>query len=126
MVQKHKVSGYNQFVSFIGGLAKDGQINVYFTGSKDAWGNSWCPDCNDAEPFVEKSVNTLASADGHFVVVDVGDRPFWKDTKNPFRHDKDTHLSVIPTLINWNEKSRRLEGEQLCKTDLLEMFFEQE
>lgn len=46
--------------------------------------------------------------------------------KNPFRLDKDTHLSVIPTLINWKEKAQRLEGDQLCKPELLEMFFEED
>lgn len=50
----------------------------------------------------------------------------WKNMKNPFRLDKNTHLSVIPTLINWNEKAKRLEGDQLCKSELLDMFFEQE
>lgn len=48
----------------------------------------------------------------------------WKDMKNPFRLDKNAHLSVIPTMINWNEKTKRLEGDQLCKPELLEMFFE--
>lgn len=50
----------------------------------------------------------------------------WKDMKNPFRTDKDSYLSVIPTLVNWNEKAKRLEGDHLCKPELLEMFFEQE
>lgn len=46
--------------------------------------------------------------------------------KNSFRLDKNTHLSVIPTLVNWKEKAKRLEGDQLCKPELLEMFLEQE
>lgn len=50
----------------------------------------------------------------------------WKDMKNPFRTDKNAHLSVIPTLINWNEKTKRLEGDHLCKPELLEMFFEED
>lgn len=50
----------------------------------------------------------------------------WKDMKNAFRLDKSTHLSVIPTLINWKQKEKRLEGEQLCKPELLEMYFEDE
>lgn len=50
----------------------------------------------------------------------------WKDMKNSFRLDKNTHLSVIPTLVNWKEKAKRLEGDQLCKPELLEMFLEQE
>lgn len=50
----------------------------------------------------------------------------YKDPKCAFRTDKNTHLSVIPTLINWHEKAKRLEGDQLCKPELLEMFFEQD
>lgn len=46
----------------------------------------------------------------------------WKDMKNPFRTDKSTHLQVIPTLIRW-KAPQRLEGDQCCKIDLLEMFF---
>jgi hypothetical protein len=57
--------------------------------------------------------------------VDVGDRPTWKDQKNPFRHDKNTHLQVIPTLIRWNHP-QRLEGDQLLKPELLQMFFTEE
>lgn len=50
MVTVHKVSGYDEFVSFISNLVEKNpksQINVYFTGSKLASGKSWCPDCND-------------------------------------------------------------------------------
>lgn len=50
----------------------------------------------------------------------------WKNMKNPFRLDRSTHLSVIPTLINWKEKEKRLEGDQLCKPELLEIYLEDE
>lgn len=52
-------------------------------------------------------------------------RPTWKDMNNSFRKDKDTHLSVIPTLIRWKQP-QRLEGEQLLKPELLQMFFADE
>lgn len=102
-----------------------------------------------AEPFIQKYGIENGAPGSHFVIAEVGDRPTWvaleimrtpflfnftgksnarryKDPKCPFRTDKNTHLSVIPTLINWNEKAKRLEGDQLCKPELLEMFFEQE
>jgi hypothetical protein len=44
---------------------------------------------------------------------------------NSFRKDKDTHLSVIPTLIRW-KNPQRLEGDQLLKAELLQMFFADE
>lgn len=40
----------------------------------------------------------------------------------PFRTDKDIHIQVIPTLVNWLNPER-LEGAQLLNNDLLEMFF---
>lgn len=52
-------------------------------------------------------------------------RSTWKDMNNSFRKDKDTHLSVIPTLIRWKQP-QRLEGDQLLKPELLQMFFADE
>lgn len=77
-----------------------------------------------AAPFIEAALKK-ASADSHFIYVDVGDRPTWKDMNNPFRKDTNTHLSVIPTLVRW-KNPQRLEGEQCCKADLLELFFSDE
>lgn len=54
MATVHKVSGYDEFVSFIGKLTEKNpknQINVYFTGSKLDSGKSWCPDCNDGKHY---------------------------------------------------------------------------
>lgn len=81
---------------------------------------------NSAQPFIDDALTNLAPKDCHFVIVDVGDRTAWKDMKNSFRCNKNAQISVIPTLINWNEKDKRLEGGQLCKPSLLEMFFENE
>lgn len=85
---------------------------------------SWCPDCVEAEPFINDGLAQFGD-DSVFIYVDVGDRAFWKDMKNPFRTDRDTHLSVIPTLIRW-KKPQRLEGDQLTKPELIQMFFTEE
>lgn len=124
MVNHHKVTGYEAFVAYIQKFKSDANVNVYFTGSKDLTGESWCPDCNVAWPIVEEALNKV-SDESHFVYVDVGDRAFWKDMKNPFRTDKTTHLSVIPSLLRW-KGPQRLEGEQLNSADLLDMFFNDE
>lgn len=50
------------------------QLNILFTGQKNDKGVSWCPDCNDADPFVTKAVNNYAKKDSVFLIVDVGDR----------------------------------------------------
>lgn len=41
---------------------------------------------------------------------------------NPYRKDKNVHLQVIPTLVRW-ANPQRLEGDQLLKDELLQMFF---
>lgn len=120
---RHKVGGFESFIAFIQELRVPvGQnVNVYFSGAKTDSGESWCPDCVVAEPVVMAALERTQEP-SQFVYVDVGDRAFWKDTKNPFRMHKDTHLSVIPTLIRW-KGPQRLEGDQLLNPDLLDMFF---
>lgn len=46
----------------------------------------------------------------------------WKTMDNPYRKDKNVHLQVIPTLVRW-ANPQRLEGDQLLKDELLQMFF---
>lgn len=44
--QQHKVHGYDDLIDCINRLKNDNKpMNVYFTGSKDDTGKSWCPDC---------------------------------------------------------------------------------
>lgn len=123
-VTKHNVAGFDAFITLIEKLSAtvgEQAIGVYFTGAKKADGISWCPDCVVAEPIVMAALERIEQPT-HFVYVDVGDRAFWKNTTNPFRTDKRTHLSVIPTLLRWRQP-QRLEGEQLLKSELLDMFF---
>lgn len=49
MVIKHHVSGFQAFQELIGGLKGPLSTHVYFTGSKDPTGESWCPDCNQGK-----------------------------------------------------------------------------
>uniref|UniRef100_A0A1Q3FYI8 Thioredoxin domain-containing protein 17 n=1 Tax=Culex tarsalis TaxID=7177 RepID=A0A1Q3FYI8_CULTA len=125
MVQKHYVAGYQNFIDFMKNFKADGQdINILFTGAKLDNGLSWCGDCVEAAPFIDAAL-AKAPEKSHFVYVDVGDRATWKDMTNPFRKDTATHLSVIPTLIRW-KNPQRLEGEQCAKSDLLDMFFNED
>ena len=53
MARVSKVEGYDAFKAKISELASaGGDIFVMFSGSKDASGVSWCPDCVTAEPVV--------------------------------------------------------------------------
>ncbi|XP_055376292.1 thioredoxin domain-containing protein 17-like [Condylostylus longicornis] len=118
-----KLSGYNEFRNYADNI-KSGNVNFYFTGSKNESGVSWCPDCVEALPHVEEAFEKYQN-NCTLISVDVGDRAYWKDMSNPFRLDKDIKLMVIPTLIRW-KKPQRLEGDQCAKKDLLQMFFSDE
>ncbi|XP_012277889.1 thioredoxin domain-containing protein 17-like [Orussus abietinus] len=119
MVVRHRVEGYTKFEPFMKKFKEDESVIVYYTGMKLANGKSWCPDCVEAEPFIEKGLQA-APENSHFVVVEVGDRAFWKDPKCPFRTDATTRLKVLPTLAKW-ETQKRLEGDQCLNVDLIEM-----
>lgn len=96
MVHKEKIHGYENFIEFIGKLDTTGKVvNIYFTGTKDENGVSWCPDCVEgkmislliqlsnflklnlqfsAEPFVKTAIEKTGGPDSYFVEVHVGDR----------------------------------------------------
>lgn len=124
MVVRHRVEGYENFLKFMNDLKVDGPIYVLYTGTKLPNGKSWCPDCVEAEPFIEEGFK-VASNTAHLVVAEVGDRPFWKDLNCPFRTNTVTKLKVLPTLARW-ETQKRLEGDQCLKVDLIEMLLTDE
>lgn len=59
---------------------KQSKALLLFTGSKDADGQSWCPDCNVSEPVVKKCLDDFEAADPEqaaetlFVTIFVGQR----------------------------------------------------
>ena len=54
MAELIKVEGFDAFKAKLSELtaAGGGDVFVMFSGSKDASGVSWCPDCVSAEPIV--------------------------------------------------------------------------
>lgn len=124
MVVPHSVEGYDGFLKFIKNLETSEPIYVLYTGTKLANGNSWCPDCVEAEPFIEEGLKA-APENAHFVVVEVGDRAFWKDPSCLFRTNLTTKLKVLPTLARWGTQ-KRLEGFECTKLDLIEMLLTDE
>ncbi|TMW42554.1 hypothetical protein DOY81_012367 [Sarcophaga bullata] len=127
MVNIKYTKGFEGYQNSVAELYKGSETPLYilFTGDKNSDGVSWCPDCNVAQPNIDKAIEKFAAANDNFLVVEVGDRPFWKDMKNPFRSDPNIKLMVIPTLLRWKSVVR-LEGEQCEKWDLLEMLFNEE
>ncbi|KAF9425448.1 hypothetical protein BGZ94_007518 [Podila epigama] len=102
----------------------DKKIYAYFFGqhTKET-GKSWCPDCVRSDPIIERR---FAEAGDNVVLVkvDVGDRPTWKDPAHHLRHNKDTRLVGIPTLIRWNysNQEHRIEDETIEQENVLNEF----
>jgi len=123
MVKISKVEGFEAFESKVAELAgSGGDVFVMFSGSKNADGISWCPDCVTAEPVVSKCMAELPD-ESHYLYVGVGDRTFWKDQSCIFRTSPKTQLKSVPTLIKWGTKLRLEEG-QLMKEDMVKMMLE--
>jgi len=118
-----QLEGYEELKTALNGLNDgDKPVFVLLCGSKDASGNSWCPDCVTADPIVHESAREKLK-DGLLLCCQVGPREFWKDAKNPFRTDPKLKVTAVPTLIAW-DKGNRLVEEQLFRRDLVDMLFE--
>jgi len=114
------VNGFDDYQS-TAAKHNDKTIFALFTGSVGENGESWCPDCVDAHPVIEKNVTNLP--DGAILIrCSVGDRTFWKDQKNVFRTNPDLRLKCVPTLMKVG-KPQRLEEGQCADADLVEMLF---
>ncbi len=113
-----RVSGFGDFSRAVeehGGKT----IFAYFTGSKDADGRSWCPDCVEAEPVVLEALKHIGE-DAVFIYCQVGERPYWKDPNNEFKQK--LNLTAVPTLLKYGTPQKLVEGECL-KASLVEMLF---
>ncbi|XP_029164432.1 thioredoxin domain-containing protein 17-like isoform X1 [Nylanderia fulva] len=120
MVRRLHVQRYENFLKYVDELGNAESVYILYTGTKlPETGESWCPDCVEAYPFIEQGFNA-ASEETQLVIVEVGDRAFWKDRNCPFRTNPITRLKVLPTLIKWGTE-KRLEGDQLLKLELIDM-----
>ncbi|XP_031623617.1 thioredoxin domain-containing protein 17 [Contarinia nasturtii] len=122
MVKEYHVKGYEEFTKLAESLESTGEnVHILFSGGKDETGNSWCPYCVKADPVIKEALKHAAE-NSHFIHVEVGDRPYWKDLNCPFRKDPRTHLVFLPTLLRW-KSPQRLDGERCSQADLVEMLF---
>jgi len=119
MVKEITTEGFEELESCLKKLEKQ-TVFVLFTGTPDANGASWCPDCVIAEPVIHKSL-TFLPLDATFIHARVGERTFWKDHNNPFRTKMG--ITCIPTLVKWG-KMKRLEDPQCADLELLKMLYE--
>ncbi|XP_072744380.1 thioredoxin domain-containing protein 17 [Anoplolepis gracilipes] len=120
MVRRLHLQGYENFLKYVEDLETAESVYILYTGTKlPNTGKSWCPDCVEADPFIEQGFE-VAPEETQLVIVEVGDRGFWKDRDCPFRTNPITRLKVLPTLVKWNTE-KRLEGDQLLKPELIDM-----
>uniref|UniRef100_A0A8D9F087 Thioredoxin domain-containing protein 17 n=1 Tax=Cacopsylla melanoneura TaxID=428564 RepID=A0A8D9F087_9HEMI len=123
----HFVKGYEALKQITEDLEserlKGSKIFVYFTGEKMSTGESWCPDCVHAEPYVQAYLrkNEPKLKINHLIITDAGNRDQWKDKSNSFR----TVLNIqnLPTIIRW-KGPQKLTGDELCNDSLLALLFE--
>jgi len=126
-LQELEIDGYENFKSRIADLEKDSTkspLFLLFTGSDNAQGQSWCPDC----VVLEKTLKVLQSKNplsGCLVRVKVGVRDYWKDKSCPFRTDPKLKLTSVPTLMAWGTP-KRLSDESVNNLDNLSMLFEED
>ncbi|KRX78870.1 Arginyl-tRNA--protein transferase 1 [Trichinella sp. T6] len=128
------LKGYQSLSAEIDRL-KGKVVFLLFTGSKDNFGKSWCPDCVKADKIIEKYAEKL-DADSVLIRCDVGDRSTWKNPENEFRTDKTFHITAIPTLMKLGTcmhgirymtyliGEKRLVEEQCYSEELVSMLFE--
>ncbi|KAH8335136.1 hypothetical protein KR074_001179 [Drosophila pseudoananassae] len=99
-------------------------IYIYLFGEKDKQGRSWCPDCVEAEETIMTAFLTNAPEESLILVVDVGNREAWMDVKDNNFRKPPYKVDGIPSLLHW-KGVERLDGDQLTKKTLLELFFEE-
>ncbi|XP_033747754.1 thioredoxin domain-containing protein 17-like [Pecten maximus] len=99
-------------------------IIALFSGSVDAEGKNWCPDCVAADPVVSRNLSN-APEDAVFIHCGVGGRDYWKDKNNVFRTNPQLKLKCVPTLMKLG-KPNRLEEGQCADDDLVKMLFSDE
>ncbi|XP_055983172.1 thioredoxin domain-containing protein 17 [Sorex fumeus] len=116
-----RVSGFEEFGKAVE-QHKGKTIFAYFTGSKDAEGKSWCPDCEQADPVVREGLKHIKEG-CVFIYCQVGERPYWKDPDNDFR--KNLKLTAVPTLLKHGTAQKLVESE--ChQATLVEMLFSED
>ncbi|CAF1120158.1 unnamed protein product [Rotaria magnacalcarata] len=116
---------YDDLKNILRKLEKDKRIFVFFHGSKDSQGYSWCPYCVEVEKSVEETVEFLLPSNGIFIECSVGDRASWKDSNCSFRKDPQLRLTNIPTLVEWGT-SKRLTENQLLDPDMIKILVEED
>lgn len=61
---------------------------------------SWCSDCRDSQPLIEKTIENFQFNDQlSLAIICVGDKEEWKKSDNPYRRHE-LAITALPTLIS--------------------------
>ncbi|KAF1949184.1 DUF953 domain protein [Byssothecium circinans] len=90
---------------------------IFISSKHPDTGLPWCPDVRAAMPNVEAAFSAPDAP--HLAIVEVGQKPEWKDTTNVFRTK--WNVQAIPALVRYERKvdgavgdvGRLVEGELL-------------
>jgi hypothetical protein len=76
MAKQTLLNGLNELRNYLSTIEKAKHaVFILFTGSKDPQtGQSWCPDCNVADPVIHNSMKYL-NENSEFITCIVGERP---------------------------------------------------
>ena len=101
-------------------VSKKADFIAYLYGAHDSSGNSWCPDCEVAQPFVQNVLPTILKNEQeremYFVNV-----PIKINQREMYRNDKVLKMRRIPTLIYFkdgHEMGRAVEGEMMTQEEV--------
>jgi hypothetical protein len=105
-----------------------GSALFLFFGSEDpVSGQSWCADCNTADPVLRASIRRLRP-ELTLYECPVGVRSEWKNhPEHPYRLHPSTRVGRIPTLLlleHGIERGRLVEGD-CAKPELVQAFLNQ-
>lgn len=99
MVKNIVVNSYAEFYEAVKSVDSKNLVLCCFTGSNDASGKSWCPDCVAAKPAIQAALEK--APENTVLITCLIDRSLWIEKTNPFRTDATLKLTCVPTLLRW-------------------------
>lgn len=81
---------------------------LFVASSDPVTKESWCSDCRNAQPIIDKTVQEFEFNEQLVLaVIQVGHKDQWKSSDNPFR-THELKVTAVPTLISLSMVSKSL------------------
>lgn len=98
-----------EFASIVRKYGDSKYIYVYVYAEKSAeTGQSWCPDCVKAEPYVRKALAEKNAAECVFVTLPVVKLDYKSNPEFFYRKHPKLQLKAVPSLYGWTQTSNSL------------------